>query len=265
MKRTFAFLASLRAAVACLVMGLLPGWVHAAEPPTLLIYCGITMVRPMTELARSFERNENVRILISQGGSEDLYQSARKSRQGDLYLPGEPSYRDRHLSEGLLGDYKVIGYNQMALFVQKGNPKKVRPDIRQVLRKDLALLMGNADSGSIGREAMDILRQAGIYDQAVAHAAMLLPDSRSLSLTMKRGEGDVALSWRATAFFEDNAPYLEVVDLDTKVAKPQALLLNLLTFSKHPEIARRFIDYVASPAGQAVFRKYGFLDNKTKL
>lgn len=232
-----------------------------AQERNLLVYCGITMVRPVTELARSFEKREKVRITIAQGGSEDLYQSARKSRVGDLYLPGEPSYRDRHLAEGLLGDYKVVGYNQMGIFVQKGNPKKVRPDLRELLRKDLVLILGNAESGSVGQESKQMLDRLGMYPKVVSKAAFLMPDSRSLNLSLRRGEADVTLNWRATAFFSDNAPHMDVVDIDPKIAPPQALLLNLLGFSKEPELARRFLDYVASPEGQEVFRRHGFLDN----
>lgn len=47
--------------------------------PELLLYCGITMVHPMTEIARLFEARENVKLSIAQGGSEHLYQSAKKA------------------------------------------------------------------------------------------------------------------------------------------------------------------------------------------
>lgn len=232
-----------------------------ADEPGLLLYCGITMVRPMTELARQFEQVEKIKITISQGGSEDLYQSAKKSRLGDLYLPGEPSYRAKHLAEGLLGEYKVVGYNQMALIVAKGNPKKVQADLRELLRKDLITLLGNAVSGSVGNESKAMLDAAGLYPKVVSKAAILMPDSRGLNLAMKRGEGDITLNWRATAFFPDNIEHIDVVDLPAKIAPPQALLLNQLTFSRNPVMARKFIDFIASPSGQAVFRKYGFLDN----
>lgn len=66
----------------------------------------------------------------------------------------------------------------------------------------------------------------------------------------------------SAAFFADNAPHIEAIDLPTSVAKPQALLLIQLSFSKNPALAGKFIDFVASPEGQAVFRKYGFLDNR---
>jgi molybdate transport system substrate-binding protein len=153
----------------------------------------------------------------------------------------------------------------MALMVQKGNPKKVKPDLQEMLRKDLVTIIGNAESGSVGKESKDLLDKAGIYPKAVKHAAYLSPDSRSLVNSMKKGDADLTMNWRATAFFPDNVAALDVVDLETKVAPPQALLLNLLTFSKSKDTAKRFMDYAAGEEGQAIFRKYGFLDNKASV
>jgi molybdate transport system substrate-binding protein len=227
----------------------------------LFIYCGITMVRPITEIAHRFEEKEKVKVTISQGGSEDLYQSAKKSGMGDLYLPGEPDYRNKYLKEGLLGEYINIGYNQLALMVRKGNPKKVKGDLRELLRSDLLIIIGNAQSGSIGLASKSALDKIGIYNQVLDRAVFLAPDSRSLNIAMKKGEADLILNWRATGFFSDNASYMDVVDLDRKTANPQALLLNLLTFSTQKQLARRFMKFAASAEGQSIFRKYGFQDN----
>lgn len=231
----------------------------------LLLYCGITMVRPMTEIAQNFEKRENVKITIAQGGSEDLFQSAKKSAVGDWYLPGEPSYREKHLKVGLFDDHVTVGYNQMALMVQKGNPKKVKPDALEMLRKDLVAIIGNAESGSVGQEAKSILDRLGIYPQVVRSAAFLAPDSRSLVNAMKKGEADITMNWRATGFFADNAAKLDVIDLDPKIAKPQPLLLIQLKSTKNPELAKRFMSYVAGDEGQAIYRKHGFLDNKASV
>lgn len=242
----------------------LPGTRTLAQTakPELLLYCGITMVRPMTEIAQNFERREQVRLTISQGGSDDLYQSLKKSGVGDLYLPGEPTFRDKYLHEGLLGEYQVVGYNQMALMVAKGNPKQVKGDPRELLRKDLTVIVGNASSGSVGKESKDILDGLGLYQKVLDAAIFLAPDSRSLANAMKKGEADLVMNWRAVGFFPDNAPMVDVVDLPPAIAKPQALLLNLLNHSRQKELARKFIAYAAGDEGQAIFRKHGFLDNK---
>lgn len=242
----------------------LPAEPSLAQPakPELLLYCGITMVRPMTEIAQNFEKRENLKLTIAQGGSDDLYQSLKKSGVGDLYLPGEPSFRDRYLAEGLLGEYRIVGYNQMALMVQKGNPKKVKGDPKELLRKDLAVIIGNAASGSVGKETQTLLEGLGLYQKVLEHAIFLAPDSRSLVNTMKKGEADIAMNWRAVGFFPDNAAWVDVVDLSPKLAQPQALQLTLVKSSKYPELARRFIAYAAGEEGQAIFRKHGFLDNQ---
>jgi molybdate transport system substrate-binding protein len=233
--------------------------------PELLLYCGITMVHPMTEIARVFETRENVKLSIAQGGSEHLYQSAKKSGVGDWYLPGEPSFRAKYLKEGLLGNFVTVGYNQMALMVQKGNPKQVKGDPQELLRKDLTAIVGNATSGSVGQETKDILDSLGIYQKVVKAAAFLSPDSRSLALALKRKEADLAMNWRAVGYFADNIGSVDTIDLPPHLAKPQALELSLLASSKQPDLARRFMTLAASEEGQAIFRKHGFLDNKTHV
>jgi molybdate transport system substrate-binding protein len=228
----------------------------------MLIYCGITMIRPMTEISRAFEQREAVKITLAQGGSEDLYQSLKKSQVGDLYLPGEPSYRSKYVGEGLLGEVQTVGYNQLALVVKKGNPKQVKGDPKELLRPDLTVIIGNAESGSVGKETKDVLEAAGLYQKVLDAALYLAPDSRVLNNAMKKGEADAILNWRATAFFPENMAAVDVVDLSPKLAKPQALLLNMLTYSRNKDMARRFMVFTAGAEGQAIFRKWGFLDNK---
>jgi molybdate transport system substrate-binding protein len=236
-----------------------------ASKPELLIYCGITMAHPIQEIASIVEREKGVKILVNQGGSEDLYKSLAASRKGDLYLPGSASYRERHLEEGLLGDFVHVGYNQAAMIVNNGNPKKLTNDLNQLTRKDIGVVIGNAKTGSIGRETKRILDAVGIYQEVLENSVFLTTDSRNLNRAIRDGEADVIMNWRATAFFEENRDLMEIIDLDPKLAKPKKLLINQLTFSKYPEIARYFMDYAASPKGQEIFRKYGFIDNSAKF
>ena len=231
----------------------------------LLVYCGITMVKPMTEIARIIEKEQDCEITLTQGGSEDLYQSLKASGRGDLYLPGSASYRKRHLEEGLLGEFTHVGFNQAAMVVAKGNPKGVKADLRELLREDLSVVICNPESGSIGRETKRMLTEAGIYDEVFTRATYLTTDSRNLNNALKSGEADLIVNWRATAFFEENAPLMDVIDLPPAIVKPKKLLINLLKFSEHPDIARRMMEYAGSEKGQEIFRRHGFLDNRTQV
>ena len=261
--RPFARLLSLFAATA--ILAGCGGGEPPAAPKEMLLYCGITMAHPMSEIAREFEKSHNVKITISQGGSEDLYQSLKSSAKGDLYLPGSASYRKRHLEEGLLGEFVHIGYNQASLVVPKGNPKGLTADLNQLTDKELAVVICNPESGSIGRETKRILEGRNIYQEVLDNSAYLTTDSRNLNRALKQGDADVIINWRATAFFEENREVMDVIDLDPTQAKPKKLLLNLLTFSRNPELAREFMQLAASETGQAIFRKYGFIDNSVSF
>lgn len=242
-------------------LSLLAGRFAAAmAQPELLVYCGITMIQPMSEIALEIERRSGFRVTLIQGGSEDLYQSLRMSGKGDLYLPGSPHYRERHLDEGLLSESVRIGYNRAALMVRKGNPKSVVGDVRQLLRADLDVVVCNPESGSIGHETERILRAAGIYEQVFDRSVYLGTDSRNLNGAVKRGDADLVLNWRATGFFAENRDEIDVIDLDAADAVPEPLDLILLRSSAHPGVAREFMAYAASPDGQAILRRYGFAD-----
>lgn len=237
----------------------LPADLQAAQTrPHLLIYCGTTMLRPMQELAKLFEQREKTKVDFVQGGSADLYRSAAKSRRGDLYLPGEATFRTSNLKDGLLGEYRLVGYNRLALMVQKGNPKKVQPDPRQLLRKDLHILLSGSDTCSSGLASKRLFTQLGIYDTLLKKAVMVLPDSRAIAASMRRGEADAVITWRGTVLFADTRKQFEIIELPDPWGSRQELLLNQFTFANQPVLARRFMDLAAGPEGQAIFSKYGF-------
>jgi len=234
----------------------------AQEQPELLFYVGITMVKPMTELATRFERKEGVKIKILQGGSEDLYQSAKNSKAGDVYMPGSLSYRTKYLSEGVMeNDAVFVGYNRAALMVSKGNPKGVDANLNVLLDVRYKTVLCNPESGSIGNQTKKILTSAGIYTEAMAKAVYLTTDSRNLIKAIKEKDADVILNWRATAFWEGNKEIVDVLDLPEAVAPKNILVLTLLKSSRHPDIVRQFMAYARSQEGREVFHAYGFLND----
>lgn len=237
---------------------------NTAQHPSkksLLIYCGITMVHPMRELAQIIETEHNCDIEILQGGSEDLYQSLKMSKQGDLYLPGSDSYRKNHLKEGMLSDYIYVGYNQAALLVAPGNPKQISNDINIMTDVKHLVSIGNAESSSVGRQAKKILSKAGIYEQVVQNAVKISSDSRTMNNLLKDGMVDIILNWRATAYFPENKDKMDPILLPETIAKKNRLLINLTTCSKHPELAKAFMRLAGSKKGQEIFKKWGFLDD----
>ena len=159
------------------------------EKPELLLYCGITMVKPMSKLVDNFEKLHNCKITITQGGSEDLYMSLKESKVGDLYLPGSQYYREKHIGEDYLLDYVYIGFNQVALMVKKGNPKNISADLKNLADRNLSVSIGNYESCSIGKISKKILSKVGIYEEVFANSVFISADSRDMNRIFPSGEG----------------------------------------------------------------------------
>ena len=230
--------------------------------PTLIFYCGITMVKPIQEIAKIIEKRYNCTIKISQGGSKDLYESLKYSKQGDLYLPGSDSYRKKNMKDGLLLNGQYIGFNKASIFVQKGNPKKIK-DLNSMIDENVKTIICNPDSGSIGKATKKIIieyKNLDFYEEVFDVAYEIGTDSRDLNQALIDKKVDMTINWRATGFFPENSPFISVIDIDERYAPKKKLVISLLSFSKYPNIAKKFMEYASSNNGQKIMRKYGFLN-----
>jgi molybdate transport system substrate-binding protein len=215
------------------------------------------MIQPMSQIASTIEKRENVKISILKGGSGDLLDSIRFNQIGDLYLPGSESYIEQSIAEGLVSHAVHVGYNKAAMMVRKGNPKSIPPSLDALKNPDLYVVIGNPNSGSIGKETKKILTAADIFDEVMNNAKELTTDSKRLVSVLKKGEADLVINWYATSTWEENAPFIDAISIDEKLAKKKRLMLGKLTTTKYPDIANKFMDYAVSAEGQKIFDGYG--------
>lgn len=228
-----------------------------AEKSELLIYCGITMRKPMEEIAKIIETNENVKINFMIGGTGNLLDAAKASRKGDLFLPGSDSYIKTLVSEGLISadDTVDVGYNYASIVVAKGNPLGIS-GLDDLLKDNIRVIIADADSGSIGKNAKKILDSEGIYDQIVAKAVSLTTDSKDIINSIRMDQADAGINWYATSFWDENKNDIDAVDIDG-VSKAKLVLCKMSTTS-NDDVSSKFLEYASSPDGLGIFKKYGF-------
>lgn len=228
-------------------------------PPNMLIFCGMTMIKPMMEIASIIESRETIKIIITKGGSGNLLKSIVFNQKGDLYLPGSQRYYQTIKTDhpGLIVDQVQVGENRAAIMVQKGNPKQISSDLENFTRPEYAVVIGNANSGSIGREIQKIFTQKGIYDAVLTNTMHLTTDSKDLARALRDKKADMVINWHAVSTWEENKEFMDTIGIDPRYVVPESLILGLLKFSEHPEIAREFMALAASEEGQAIFKKYG--------
>jgi len=227
------------------------------EKKELLIYCGITMIKPMTEIKQIIEEQEDCSIEITKGGSGNLLKALEASGVGDLYLPGAENYIYTAISKGLIADTATVGKNRLVMMVQKGNPLNISSDLINLTNKDIYVVIGNPNSGSVGKTTKKVLQKRGIFEEVEQNAVKFTTDSKDLTLLLKNKEADLVVNWYAAYTWDDNSKYIDAIPINPEFTPEKKLILSTLKYSKYPQIAKKFLDYASSDKGKEIFKKYG--------
>ena len=114
---------------------------------SLLVHCGAGMRKPMNEIARQYEEEFGVKIILQFGGSGAL-ESQLEVAGGDLYLPADQSYLESIRSKGLLRESMPVTRLSAGIVVPKGNPKRIA-GLQDLGREAMKVSLGEK-SASVG-------------------------------------------------------------------------------------------------------------------
>lgn len=228
--------------------------------PELLIYCGMTMIKPVMEISSILEKEAGCKVKITYGGSGHITRSVKVNKIGDIFFPGKESYVKNLEEFGSINKTSLIGYNVAGFFVQPGNPYQVTSDLKSLLNPKLKVVIGSPEAGSIGKETERILRQSDIFQNVVDNALFMTTDSKGLVQAIKRKDADLVINWRAVKFLSGNSDSMDFISLSDDIVIPQPLIMGKLKYSQYPELAEKFITLATSGRGKEIFKRYGFRD-----
>ncbi len=222
------------------------------QPPRL--YCGAGIRPPVAELVETFARREGVNIECDYAGSEVLLSRIKLTRQGDLYMPGDVHYVDMAAKEGLVDSQTTVCYFVPVILVQKGNPKNIR-SLTDLTRADVKVGLGDPKACAIGRKTSKILAKNRIPEEDV-NVAFRSVTVNELGNHIKLGSLDAAIVWDAVAAFFPEQTETVAIPRENNVISTVAV--GVLSRTKHPEQAARFVKFLTSDEGLAVFKKHGY-------
>ena len=224
-----------------------------SEGSTLLVYCGAGMKEPMEEIAQLFEEREGIRIEYTYGGSAQLLSQIELYQKGDAYMPGALAYIQSAMDKGFVDQTENVVYHVITIVVPKGNPANITT-LEDLARPGVKVAIGEPTGPAIGQGTKKMLEKDGLWDAVSANAVVRTATVNELLVYVAMNQADAAL------IYEDlfNPEAMEKIEIPKAQGKVDVVPIGTLTFSENKENAEKFMNFVASDEGKAVFAKHGF-------
>ena len=227
-----------------------------AEKPKMLLYCGAGIRPAAAELADEFEKQHGMLVECDYAGSEVLLGRIKLSGRGDLYMPGDVFYVDQADEQKLIAGRKTACYFVPVILVQKDNPKNIQT-LADLTEPGIELGLGNPEACAIGRKAKKIFAKNNIaMEDLKDNLKFESATVNELGNHIKLGKLDAVIVWDAVAdYFADEST---VVPIPVEKNVISTVVVGRLTCSEHPELAEKFLEFIGSEEGQAIFEKHHF-------
>jgi molybdate transport system substrate-binding protein len=240
--------------VAASAIALAAGFAHAGD---LHVSAAASLTNAFRDIAEGYEaRHAGTKVLLNFGASGALLQQMAKGAPADVFASADMETMDLARKQGLVanGERRNFARNSLVVIVPRDSRQHLTrlQDLGQAAVQKVAI--GNPASVPVGRYTRHALEAAKLLPSISAKAINTQSVRQSLDY-VARGEVDAGFVYGTdAAVMKDKVKVAFEVPLDAAISYPIARTAA----STDAAEARRFIDYVLSPAGQAVLSRYGF-------
>jgi molybdate transport system substrate-binding protein len=221
---------------------------------SLFVYCGAGMSEPMEEIAVLFEEQEGIPVEFTFGGSAQLLSQIELYQTGDVYMPGAKSYIDSAIEKGFVDKTVSVVYHIPAIAVPKGNPAGITC-LEDLAKPGVKVALGEPTGPAIGKNSKKMLEADGLWENVSANVVTYSGTVNELVVYISMDQADATIIWGDLY----NPDIMEVIEIPTAQNGIKVVPIGTLVFSEQKENAEKFIDFVASETGLAIFRENGFV------
>ena len=222
----------------------------------LLLYCGAGIRPPADELIETFEHEYGINISPDYAGSEILLSKIKLIQQGDLYMPGDKHYVEQAARADMILSQQSVCYWVPTILVRKGNPKNIR-GLNDLLKPGIKLGLGDSEACAIGRKSQKILEKNNIKLEDIQKNLVFKSLTvNELGMQIQAQALDAVIVWDATArYYSEHGDEIPIAIENNIIS---TIDIGVLKFTKHQDLADKFVDFVTSEKGKAILKKYHY-------
>jgi len=227
------------------------------QAKSIMVGAGAGLKPALEPVAKIFTEKTGIKVENSYLCSAMVLTNMQLTRTGDIMVPGTQHYMDLAIEKGIIDpdSVAVAGYMIPIIAVQKGNPHNITC-IEDLAKTGLKVGVGELEVLAVGRLTDKMLKELGIYEDVMKNVVMKGGSAIKLMLPLAMKNLDAEINFMATAAaFADK---IDTIKIDPKKLKYSVAPIGMTTYTKNKEAAQKYLDFVASKEGQAIFAKFGF-------
>jgi molybdate transport system substrate-binding protein len=219
------------------------------------------MSAALPELVNAYTKKTSQSVKLSFGASGNLTNQIRNGAPFDIFFSADEQYPQQLITDGLATKDTLYRYavGRLVLWVPNDSPLDLsKLGIQALLDPSVKkIAIGNPQTAPYGRAAEAALRHFQIYDQ-ISSRLVIGENISQAAQFVESGNaqaGLIALSHALAPAMKNKGRYW-TIPLDAYPTLNQAAVV--LSKSKQPEAARKFLDFIRSPEANALMTTYGF-------
>jgi molybdate transport system substrate-binding protein len=238
-----------------------------AEPVTLNVFAAASLTAAFGEIGRAFESDHpGATVVFNFGGSNQLAEQINQGAPVDVFASANSRQMQVVIDSGrvLDGAAQTFVRNRLVVIVPSDNPAGITT-LHDLTRPGLKLVLAAAQV-PVGQYSLDFLELAGgdiafgvqFKDQVLKNVVSYEENVKAVFSKVALGEADAGIVYTSDVTGDDAARVVQLAipdDLNTIATYPIAPIHD----SAQPDLARAFVEYVLSPAGQEGLSRFGFL------
>lgn len=232
---------------------------------TLTVFAAASLTESFREIGDAFSKeNGGATITFNFGGSQQLAQQLAQGAPADVFASANEKQMTAAVDVGRVerDTARAFVRNRLVVVVPKENPGHVA-SVEDLAKPGLKLVLAAKEVpvGQYGLEMFDRVEkggESGFENAVLANVVSYEQDVKTVLTKVVLGEADAGVVYTSdvTPDAKDEVARVEVPEPFNVIASyPIAAVKD----GAHADLAKRFVDYVRSPAGQKVLVAHGFV------
>jgi molybdate transport system substrate-binding protein len=227
---------------------------------TLTVYSGAGLMHPMDELIQAFEEaHPGIDIQVNYAGSGEHFGMIAIQKTGDVFVPGSDKFMDDALKKEyvLPGSVRTLCYHVPVILTPAGNPAGIG-SLDDLAKPGMRLGIGDPQATAIGKIAHKMFKRDNLTEKITPNIVVRPITVNQLLIYTATAQVDAVLAWEDQALWAEGKGKVTIVPIPASRNIIKTIPAGVVSFTKNPEWAEKFVSWISSEKGQAVWTRWQF-------